>query len=312
MKTLTIVSPAYQEELGIEKFCSTVIEVMEPLKDLYDYKILVVVDKCVDRTLDILKEMALKNNRIQALGMSSRFGHQMCLLAGIDHSDSDLIIMMDCDLQHPPSLIPKILEEYNKGSDIVYTVKKSYNSTSFFRRWSSRSFYIFLNWLSQVPIYENASDFRLITRRVANIFKTQLRERTLFMRGLLSWIGFPTACIEFDVPERFKGESKYALTQLFRLALYGVLSFSKKPLRFATLTGFLFAAFGFIYGGYVTFEFFMNESKFPRGWTTLAVMGSIFSGIQLLCIGVIGEYVGAIFNEVKGRPHYIVEEKINN
>ena len=130
--------------------------------------------------------------------------------------------------------------------------------------------------------------------------------------GLLSWIGFPTACIEFDVPERFKGESKYSLTQLFRLALYGVLSFSKKPLRFATVTGFVFAMLGFTYGFFITVEYFFSDSAFPRGWTTLAVMGSIFSGIQLVCIGVIGEYVGAIFNEVKGRPHYIVEERINN
>lgn len=312
MKTLTIVSPAFQEEAGIENFCTSVVEVMEPLKNTYDYKILIIVDKCPDRTLEILKEIARTNPRIGAIGMSSRFGHQMCLLAGIDYTDTDLIIMMDCDLQHPPALIPRLLEEHEKGYDVVYTVKKVYNSTSLFRRYSSRGFYKVLNWLSQVPIHENASDFRLISRRVANIFKTQLRERTLFMRGLLSWIGFPATSIEFDVPNRFMGESKYSLTQLFRLALHGVLSFSKKPLRLATITGLIFACLGFLYGGYITILFFFNGSAFPPGWTTLAVMGSILSGIQLICLGVIGEYIGAIFDEVKNRPHYIVEEKINN
>ncbi len=310
-KTLTIVTPAYNEETVIADFCQALIRILEPLKDKYDYNILLVIDKCPDKTFQIVRDLGRSNPRIKALQMSSRFGQQSALLAGIDHTESDLLIMMDCDFQHPPELIPRLLEEHEKGADIVFTVKADYSSTSWWRRISSRLFYRILNLLSQVPIHANSSDYRLISRRVALVFRTQLRERTLFLRGLLSWIGFPSATIEFDVPKRQAGHSKYTVRQMSSLALYGVLSFSKRPLRLATITGFLFSVLGFLYGLYIVLAYLFWEADLPPGWATLAVLASIFSGIQLLCLGVIGEYVGAIFNEVKARPHYIVEERVN-
>jgi len=310
-KSLTIITPAYNEELVVGEFCEAVIQILEPLKDRYDYSILVVVDKCPDKTFQIVRNLARSNPRIKALQMSSRFGHQAALLAGIDHTESDLLIMMDCDFQHPPQLIPRLLEEHARGADIVFTVKADYSSISWWRRISSRVFYRILNSLSQTPIRANSSDYRLISGRVADIFRTQLRERTLFLRGLLSWIGFPSASIEFDVPNRQAGQSKYSVRQMFGLALYGMLSFSKRPLRLATFTGFLFSMLGFLYGLYIVLGYLVWEAALPPGWATLAVLASIFSGIQLLCLGVIGEYVGAIFNEVKARPHYIVEERVN-
>jgi glycosyltransferase involved in cell wall biosynthesis len=310
-KTLTIITPAYNEELVIGDFCDAVIRILEPLKDRYNYSILVVIDKCPDKTFQIVRNLGRSNQRIKGLQMSSRFGHQAALLAGIDHTESDLLIMMDCDFQHPPELIPRLLEEHAKGADIVFTVKADYSSISWWRRAAARMFYRTLNSLSEIPIRAHSSDYRLISGRVAHIFRTQLRERTLFLRGLLSWIGFPSATIEFDVAKRQAGHSKYTLRQMLGLALYGVLSFSKRPLRLATITGFVFSVLGFLYGLYIVLGYLVWEGALPPGWATLAVLVSILSGIQLLCLGVIGEYVGAIFNEVKARPHYIVEERVN-
>ena len=310
-KSLTIVAPAYNEELIIREFCSKVLEVLEPLKDRYDACILVVIDKGTDRTFEIVTAIGEKDPRVKAILMSSRFGHQSALLAGIDYSDTDLVITMDCDLQHPPELLPRLLQEYERGADIVYTVKAEYAGTTWWRRVASRSFYRILNYLSHVPIKPNSSDYRLMTKRVADVFRTQVRERTLFLRGLLSWIGFPSATIEFDVPSRGAGTSKYNMKAMGRLALYGILSFSKRPLRIATAIGFAFSFLGVLYGTVIILDYVIWRDKLPPGWATLAVISSIFAGIQLLCLGVIGEYVGAIFNEVKGRPHYIVDRKYN-
>ena len=309
-KTLTVVTPAYNEETVIAEFCQALIGVLEPLKEKYDYNILVVIDKGPDKTFQIVRDLGRCNPRIKALQMSARFGHQAALLAGIDYAESDVLIMMDCDFQHPPRLIPYLLEEYEKGADTVFTVKADYASISWWRRISSSLFYRILNWLSPISIHANSSDFRLMSGRVAGIFRTQIRERTLFLRGLLSWVGFPSATIELDVPKRQSGHSKYSLRQLSGLALDGILAFSKRPLRVATVTGLLFSLLGFLYGIYIGLGYFFWEAL-PPGWATLAVLISIFSGIQLLCLGLIGEYVGAIFNEVKARPHYIVEERVN-
>src|SRR6266481_4724142 len=305
-KTLTVVTPAYNEETVIADFCQALIGVLEPLKEKYDYNILVVIDKGPDKTFQIVRDLGRCNPRIKALQMSARFGHQAALLAGIDYAESDVLIMMDCDFQHPPRLIPYLLEEYEKGADTVFTVKADYSSISWWRRISSSLFYRILNWLSPISIHANSSDFRLMSGRVAGIFRTQIRERTLFLRGLLSWVGFPSATIEFDVPKRQSGHSKYSVHQLSGLALSGVLSSSKRPLRLATITGFLFSFLGFLYGTLIMLDYLLWRSDLPPGWATLAVLASIFSGIQLLCLGVIGEYVGAIFDEVKARPHYIV------
>ncbi len=310
-QSLTIVTPAYNEEFVIAEFCRALIDILEPLKEKYDYDILVVADKCADKTFQIVRDLGRSNPRIKGLQMSSRFGHQPALLAGIDHTESDLLIMMDCDFQHPPGLIPRLLEEHEKGADIVFTVKSDYSSTSGWRRISSRLFYRMLNSVSHIQVHANSSDYRLISRRVAQVFRTQIRERTLFLRGLLSWIGFPSATIEFDVPKRLGGHSKYSVHQLSGLALSGVLSSSKRPLRLATITGFLFSFLGFLYGTLIMLDYLLWRADLPPGWATLAVLASIFSGIQLLCLGEIGEYVGAIFDEVKARPHYIVEERVN-
>lgn len=268
------------------------------------------VDRCTDGTLDLLKEIAGTDKAVRLLALSSRFGHQMSLLAGMDHSDSDAVIMMDCDLQHPPSLIPEMLSLFEKGYDVVYSIRKDTSQTHLFKRLSAKIFYYAINKISKVPINENAADFRLVSKRVVEIFRKRIRERNQFLRGLFSWVGFKSIGIPFQSQNRRAGKSKYTLSPMVQFGIRGVISFSKKPLQFAIYVGFVFALFGLAFA-LVTFIQYFVYDYLPSGWTTLTVLISMFSGIQLIFLGIIGEYIGAIFDEVKGRPHYIIEEMIN-
>lgn len=310
MKTLTVISPVYNEEEVIKDFYAELSEVLVGLTHTYAYKILFVVDRSRDRSFEILKLIAERDPSVQILLMSSRFGHQMSLLAGIDHSNSDAVIMLDSDLQHPPALIPEMLMKYEQGYDIVYTIRQDSQEISILKRFTSKLFYKIINQLSEVPISESAADYRLISNRVAEVFKTKIRERNQFLRGLFSWIGFRSTSVRFKVRRRGAGRSKYSLNRMVQFGLEGVVSFSKKPLKAAIVLGFTFAIFGLTYAIISIVQYFVYASL-PSGWTTVVFLISIFSGVQLIFLGIIGEYIGAIFDEVKGRPHYIIEEKVN-
>jgi dolichol-phosphate mannosyltransferase len=247
---------------------------------------------------------------VGALALSARFGHQMALLAGFDHSDADVIIMMDSDLQHPPALIPTLLAKFESGYDIVNAVREDEEELGLMKRNSSRIFYRLMNRISEIPINERAADFRLISRKVAKVFQLQVRERNQFLRGLLSWVGFSTVNVPFRVGARAGGRSKYSTARLMRFAIHGIVSFSKRPLQAAVICGFVFVGFGLINALVTLIQYFVYASV-PSGWTTLAILISVFSGVQLIFLGIIGEYIGAIFDEVKARPHYIVEERVN-
>jgi len=310
MKTLTIVCPVYNEEEIIEAFYTELKDVLLNLEGAYRSKIIFVVDRGKDATLDILRRIARSDRSVLVLALSSRFGHQMSLLAGIDHCDSDAVVMMDSDLQHPPALIPRLLQEFEKGHDIVYTLRQDSPETGFLKRTTSKLFYRLINRISKVPISESAADFRLISRRVAELFQNQIRERNQFLRGLFSWVGFKSTGVPFEVRRRTAGRSKYSVGRMVRFATDGVISFSKRPLEAAILVGLAFAALGFLLAVITVIQYFLYSSL-PPGWATLVILLSLFNGIQLVFMGIIGEYIGAIFDEVKARPHYIVEEKIN-
>ncbi len=309
MKTLTVIAPVYNEEEVIRDFY---LALKRTLCDISGYRtaILFVVGRGTDRTLPILKDLAAKDTTLKILYLSARFGHQMQLLAGIDHADSDAVIMMDSDLQHPPSVIPKLLAEFEKGNDVVYTIREKTPDQSVLRKWCSDIFYRFLNKISDVPISGNAADFRLISRRVARILREDIRERNMFLRGIFPWLGFNQAAVRFAANPRRAGKSKYSLSRLITFGLSGVVSFSRKPLRVAILIGLAFALFGFLYALFTVIQFLFLKTL-PTGYATLVVLLSVFGGFQLIFLGVIGEYIGAIFDEVKKRPHYIVDEKIN-
>lgn len=310
MRTVTVISPVYNEEAVIAKFYDELRKVATNLRDRYRINFLFVVDRSTDSTLNILRKIASQDPSVRVVALSSRFGHQMALLAGIDNSDADAIIMMDSDLQHPPELIPKLLKAFELGNDVVYTIRMDREQVGFIRRNVGKLFYRLLNVISDVPISENAADFRLISSNVARVFRDQIRERNQFIRGLVSWVGFSTIGIEFDAGHRAAGESKYSLGRMLRFALHGIVSFSKKPLQAAIVVGFVFAFAGLIITVLTVIQYFVYETL-PPGWTTITILLSMFSGVQLIFIGIIGEYIGAIFDEVKARPHYIVEERIN-
>jgi dolichol-phosphate mannosyltransferase len=310
MKTVTVICPAYNEEDVIGAFYKELKAVLSGLSASYESTIIFVVDGAEDSTLDILKRIAESDASTQILSFSKNFGHQMALLAGIDHAHSDAVIMMDTDLQHPPSLLPALLRKFEEGYEVVYTIREDTSEIPWFKRASAKLFYRMLNLITQVPITENAADFRLISRRVATVFRNHIRERNQFMRGLFAWVGFRSAGVPFTVGKRGGGRSKYSLLSMVRFGINGLVAFSKRPLLAAAVLGFALAAFGFCFAA-VTVIQYLFYSTLPSGWATLVSLLTIFSGTQLIFLGILGLYIGAIFDEVKGRPHYIIEEKIN-
>jgi glycosyltransferase involved in cell wall biosynthesis len=310
-KKLTVVSPVFNEEEVIVAFYERTMAVLRGLAGRYDSTLLFVLDRSSDRTLDLLRDIALRDPQAQVIALSSRFGHQMSLLAGVDHAeDADAIVMMDSDLQHPPEIIPQLLAAYEKGHDVVYTVRVESQGVGAFRRTAGRTFYRTLSYLSQVPIEENTADFRLISRRVATLLRGRIRERNMFLRGLLSWIGFNQARIDYAAAPRAGGHSKYSLPRMMALATAAILSFSTKPLHMSIFLGLGFAAASLLLVLFTVVEFF-RDNAIPSGWTTIVTLLLLFSGVQLIVMGILGAYIGGIYEEVKGRPHYIVDEMIN-
>jgi len=310
MRSLSVITPVFNEEQVIEQFNGVLSEVLDSLSDRYKSEIIYVVDLCSDRSLEILRRIAQQDRRVKVVALSSRFGHQMSLVAGMDHALGDAVVMLDSDLQHPPSLIPRMLGEFEKGYDVVFTIRTDPVGTGFFKTLSSRLYYAILDRLSEIPIVKGAADFRLISARVARVFQTDIRERNQFLRGLVNWVGFKRICIPFEAKPRVGGRTKYSLAHLVRFAVHGIVSFSKKPLHAAVVVGFALALAGFAVALFSLLDYF-RRSNLPSGWTTLVILVSGFSGVQLIFLGIIGEYIGAIFDEVKARPHYIIEEKIN-
>ncbi len=309
-KSLSVICPVYNEQEIIKQFIIELVKVLKSVEENYSWNIIFVLDRSTDSTLEILKEFVNQITNIKILVLSNRFGHQMSLVAGIDHCESDIIIMMDSDLQHPPELIPKLLDAYESGNDLVYTIRNKPSDANPIKRLGSRFFYRLINFLSDVPLESGEADYRLISKRVASIFKNDIRERNQFLRGLFSWVGFTRKGIRYDSAERIYGESKYTWPRIIKFALSGIISFSRKPLQYAITVGLMLSLVGVLLATYSFFMYFYDE-QVPSGWTTLSIVISIFGGMQFLFLGIIGEYIGSIFDEVKARPLYIVEDKIN-
>ncbi len=310
MKTIEILCPVFNEEEIIDTFYEALKKVLSSLSDQYSWSVLFIMDRCTDGTGQVLDSLSQRESRVKVLKLSSRFGHQMSLVAGIDHSSADILIMMDSDLQHPPSLIPSLLEKYESGYDVVYTIREEPKDKSFFKRYGSKRFYTLMNRLSEVKLNSGEADFRLVSKKVAHIFQSQIREKNQFLRGLFRWVGFNSIGVKYSPAERTIGESKYTMSRMMRFASAGIVSFSKKPLQYAIYSGIIFSGLGLL-SATVSFVSYFVTDQIPSGWTTLSILVSVFGGMQMFFLGVIGEYIGAIFDEVKDRPLYIVEEKIN-
>ncbi len=307
---LTVIAPVYNEEEVIEAFHARLSEVLASLADV-DAKVLYVVDRCTDNTLAVLRALARRDPRARVIALSSRFGHQMSLVAGIDNSlDSDAIVMMDSDLQHPPELIPDLIDNFRLGFEVVYTVRRDTEAINPLRKLAGNIFYRLLAKLSRIPMNANAADFRLISGRVAKLLSTDFSERNMFLRGIFTWIGFRQTGIEYVARKRAGGHSKYSLSKMLQLATSGILSFSTKPLQLGIVIGVLFSLLSFIMIVWTVVAFITNNS-IPSGWATIVVLLLMFSGIHLIVLGIIGAYVGGIYEEVKNRPRYIIDEEIS-
>lgn len=309
-RRLTVIAPAFNEEEVIGEFYARTKAVLDAIPG-YESRMLFVLDRSSDRTLEILKSIASKDPAVAVIALSSRFGHQMSLLAGIDHArDADVLVMMDSDLQHPPETIRDMLAAHEDGNDIVYTVRLDTAGASSLRKAAGNAFYRLLSYLSRVPIHENAADFRLVSRRVADVIRRDIRERNMFLRGLFSWVGFNQKAVEFNAAARAGGASKYTLARMLGLATAAILSFSTKPLQVGIVAGLTVAALSVLLMAFTLVEYFVDKS-IPSGWTTLAMLILIFSSVQLFVMGILGAYIGGIYEEVKQRPHYIVDEAMN-
>ena len=306
MKKISIVIPAYNEEGNLMPVYQRIKSVFEKMQG-YSFEIIFVNDGSRDNTQNRLEEMALDFPEIKYIEFSRNFGHQPAVKAGMDYADGNAIISMDGDLQHPPELIPQMVQKWEQGYNIVYTIRSYPKKISYFKRKTSDLFYQFLSQISDVDLTNGGgSDFRLIDASVAQVMKN-LKEDDLFLRGLTSWMGFKQTGIEFVAGERFSGQSSYDLKKMLKFAFTGITSFSVKPLYLATYLGFIFSSLSLLYIPYVLYAFLTKTEI--SGWASLIMTIVFFGGVQLIILGILGIYLGKIFKQVKGRPNYIIRSK---
>jgi dolichol-phosphate mannosyltransferase len=269
-----------------------------------EYEIIFVDDGSTDNSLVEMIKLRGIDDRVKVIELSRNFGHQAALLAGLNYANGDAVIMMDVDLQHPPELILTLIEKWQNGNDIVYTIRRYPPGTSFFKRITSKAFYRLINVLSKIDIPENSADFRLIDKKVVNEIRS-LKERNIFFRGIVNWIGFKKVAVYYDAAPRYAGKSKYTFWKMIRFAFDGITSFSIFPLHIATIFGFIVSLFSFLYAFYAIYKRLFTSEALP-GWASVLVAVLFLGGIQLLSIGVLGEYLGRVYSETKSRPIYII------
>jgi polyisoprenyl-phosphate glycosyltransferase len=296
---LSIVTPCYNEAENIDELHRRLDSLSARLP--CELEFVFVDDGSRDATLERLRALAQKDPRTRVVGLSRNFGHQAALSAGIDYATGDAVVVMDADLQHPPEMIFEFFEKWRAGYDLVYAYRIGVRP---------RLGYRLVNALMQVRVPEEAADFRLMDRRVVDAFR-QMPERARFIRGMISWLGFRQIGIGYQQADRFAGRRSYTIHQTARMALNAILSFSILPLRIASVLGLATLALGLFYAGYILFAK-IHGWPLERGWTALIMTVLVLGGVQLLCLGIIAEYIGRIFEEVKRRPLYVVRETIGH
>lgn len=301
MKQVSIVVPVYNEEENIAHFVEAVAAVMEQLP--YAYEILFIDDGSRDRSRTILRELGEKNPHVQSIFLARNSGHQIALTCGTDHADGDAVITMDGDLQHPPELLPLLLAKWEEGYEIVQTVRLTTEGASLFKRLTSKYYYRLLNAMTDVDIQEGGSDFRLMDRKAVLALR-RYHEHARFIRGIVGAMGFRRTVVEFVAQERFAGHSKFSLHKMVSFALDGILAYSVQPLRAAFYVGILSAVLAVVLFLYVLFETLRGETV--AGWSTIVVCSLFFGGMQMMMLGVCGEYIARILQEVKNRPLYLI------
>ena len=302
MKTISIVVPVFNEEDNIEHFYESVCKVMESLP--YDFELIYVDDGSKDRSREILHGLEKQDERVQSIFLARNSGHQLALTCGLDNADGDAVITMDGDMQHPPELIPVLLEKWEQGYEVVQTIRKTTEGVSAMKKLTSYYYYKLLNKLSNVHIQEGGSDFRLMDRVVVKAFR-RYREHARFIRGMIGAMGFRQVQIEFVAPKRFAGVSKFSPRKMLNFAIDGVLAYSNLPLRLGLYIGTVSGIISLLLIIHVFVSKYVLDDA-VAGWATLTACVLFFGGMQMIVLGILGEYLGRVFEEVKHRPLYLI------
>lgn len=303
---LSVVVPMYNEE-------AVVLESYQRLKRVLDetgesYEIVFVNDGSRDHTVPIIEKICEKDPKIKFIDFSRNFGHQIAITAGMDYASGQAIVVIDGDLQDPPEVIPKMMAKWRDGYDVVYGKRKERMGETFFKKLTAKLFYRFLKKMTDFDIPVDTGDFRLIDRKVCDALK-QVNEKNRYIRGLISWLGFKQTGVEFTRDKRFAGETKYPLKKMIKFAFDAITSFSYKPLKLASYVGILLSIFSFIYLLVVLIQKLIGNTV--AGWASILAVNLLFNGIVLMILGIIGEYVGRIYDEAKNRPLYVVSRLVN-
>lgn len=307
---LSVIIPCFNEELVIREAHKRMVGVLGGLPDL-DYELIYVDDGSRDQTPQILGELQREHERVRVIRLSRNFGHQMAVTAGLENASGDAVVVIDADLQDPPEVITEMIERWRAGFHVAYGLRIERSGETRFKLWTAKTFYRLINRLSETEIPLDTGDFRLMDRKVVDVL-LEMPERDRFLRGMISWIGFKQTPVEYRREPRFGGKSKYSLMKMVRFATDGILSFSIIPLKLAIWTGF--AAIGLAFAGIILAVlerlYRLYDINIGRGWASIFIAVLFMGGVQLLTLGIIGEYLGRIYTEVKRRPLYVVQERL--
>lgn len=309
MQTISVIVPCFNEASVLTETNKRLINVLQSLSN-FSYEIIYINDGSTDNTLKLLEEFAKQNQVIRVVSFSRNFGHEAATTAGMDYSQGDCTVIIDADLQDPPEVILEMVRYWQDGYDVVYAVRRSRKGESLLKKLTAKLFYRFINVLSETKIPVDTGDFRLIDKRVRACFQT-LTEKNRFIRGLITWLGFKQIGIYYEREPRHSGKTKYNYTKLIRLAFDVIFAFSSKPLKLALSAGFFFTFIAFLGIIYVVVGKINHPDAIANGWASLVVIILLIGGIQLISVGILGEYIARIYDELKNRPIYLVEKEVN-
>lgn len=309
MSTISVVVPMYNEE-------EVIMETYKRLKAVMDetgekYELIFVNDGSRDKTRDLAAAICYKDKNVKLIDFARNFGHQVAISAGMDNSSGDAVVVIDADLQDPPEVIPQMIAKWREGFDVVYGKRLKREGDSFFKKFTAKIFYRTLNKLTDTEIPVDTGDFRLIDRKVCDALKNNISEKNRYVRGIISWLGFKSAPVEFVREKRFAGTTKYPLKKMLKFASDAIMSFSLKPLKLATYLGVGISIASFIYMLVLIILKLCGVLSTVLGWTSIVAISLFFNGLILMILGILGSYIGRIYEEVKGRPLYVIQDKIN-
>lgn len=301
---VSVIVPIFNEEGNIDNLTNKVVTILDKYPK---YELVFIDDGSTDKTMEIIRKHNKANNNVRYISFSRNFGHQNALRAGLDFATGDCVISMDGDMQHPPKLIPQLITSWKDGYDVINTIRLDDPSVSYTKRKTANFFYWLINKLSDVKMQNGGADFRLLDKSVVEVLRT-IKENDLFVRGAIPWLGFRQCSIEYMPEKRAWGKTKYTVRKMIKFAISGITGFSVRPLYISMLIGTLLATLSFIYGLYVIYARFFTTTSIS-GWASVLTAILFIGGIQMIMIGILGEYIGRLFMESKKRPNYIIKEK---